>query len=245
MKAVKTGTVKSKIKRGDQVVTAGGVVRISAEYVAGQNATIQGVFLGGPGTPPTPPPPPPSEVDSPGVQGNWVGTYGGDGYALGAWNGMAATGDLVALPNATLTLVQGNRYQWASSTTDVRALQSPDASQRRSGAWFLDGQLRLRLDFDVAYAGTLHLYVLDWDTASRRQNVTVTDGTTTKTIALTNSYNAGAWLHYPIDVPAGGVVNITADWLAGWNANIQGLFLGGASTAPARSASSLPASRNQ
>ncbi len=217
-------------------VPAGGLVRITADYVSGENAVVQGLFLGGPGAPPTPPPPPPSDIDSPGVQGDWVGTYGADGYALGAWNGSSATSDLVVLPNATLTLEQGNRYLWANPTTDIRALESPDQSHRRSGAWFLDGQLKLRLDFSAAYTGTLHLYVLDWDTASRRQNVTVTDGTTTKTIALTSSYNAGAWLHYPINVPAGGLVRITADWQAGWNANIQGIFLGGSgapATAPA------------
>ena len=45
----------------------------------------------------------------PRIQGSWVGTYGADGYALGAWNGTTATGDLVALPNATLALEQGNR----------------------------------------------------------------------------------------------------------------------------------------
>ena len=214
-------------------VPAGGTVRITADYVSGWNAVIQGLFLGGPGVPPMPPP---SDIDSPGVQGDWVGTYGADGYALGAWSGTSATSDLVALPNATLTLEQGNRYLWANPTSDVRALESPDQSHRRSGAWFLDGQLKLRLDFSAAYTGTLHLYVLDWDTASRRQNVTVTDGTTSKTIALTSSYYSGAWLHYPIDVPAGGTVRITADWLAGWTANIQGIFLGGSgapATAPA------------
>ncbi|HYU50466.1 MAG TPA: S8 family serine peptidase [Candidatus Limnocylindria bacterium] len=210
-------------------VGAGGIVRITADYVAGFNPNIDGLFLGGPGAPPIPPPPPPSEVDSPGVQGNWVGTYGTDGYALGAWNGST---DLVVLPTATLTMEQGRRHTWANSTTDVRALQSPGQTERRAATWVDDSQLRLRLDFSAAYSGNLHLYVVDWDSTTRRQNVTVSDGTTTKTIAMTNSYSAGAWLHFPITVGAGGIVRITADYVAGYNPNIDGLFLGGAGPLP-------------
>ncbi len=205
-------------------VPAGGSVHITADYVAGWNPNIDGIFLGGPGAPPGPPPPPPNEVDSPGVQGNWVGTYGTDGYALGGWNGAT---DIVVLPTATLTVEQGTRYVWANPTTDVRALQSPDQSERRAATWVDNTQLKLRLDFSAAYAGTMHLYVVDWDTTTRRQNVTVTDGTTTKTIAMTNSYNVGAWLHVPISVAAGGTVRITADYVAGYNPTIDGIFLGG------------------
>jgi subtilisin len=210
-------------------VPAGGSVHITADYVAGYNPTINGILLGGPGLPPGPPPPPPSEVDSPGAQGNWVGTYGADGYALGGWNGGT---DLVVLPNATLNLEQGTRFTWANPTTDVRGLQNPSQTERRAATWVHDTQLRLRLDFSAAYSGNLHLYVVDWDSTTRRQNVTVTDGTTSKTIAMTNSYNVGAWLHFPINVAAGGTVRITADLVAGYNPTINGLFLGGVGPPP-------------
>ncbi|HVH62753.1 MAG TPA: fibronectin type III domain-containing protein, partial [Candidatus Dormibacteraeota bacterium] len=42
-------------------------------------------------------------------QGNWVGVYGADGYALLAWNGSS---DLVSMPQSTLVLDQGNRFEW-------------------------------------------------------------------------------------------------------------------------------------
>jgi fibronectin type 3 domain-containing protein len=210
-------------------VPSGGSVHITADYVAGYNPNIDGIFLGGPGAPPGPPPPPPNEVDSPGVQGNWVGNYGTDGYALGGWGGGT---DLVVMPTATLTLERGTRYVWANPTTDVRGLQSPDQTERRAATWVDGTQLKLRLDFSAAYAGTMHLYVVDWDTTTRRQNVTVTDGTTTKTIAMTNAYNVGAWLHFPINVGAGGTVRITADYVAGYNPTIDGIFLGGTGPLP-------------
>ena len=73
----------------------------------------------------------------PATQGDWVGTYGVDGYALGAWNG-PGTSDLAVLPNATLTIEQGARYSWVAPTSDVRALQRPDGSERRQATGWYD-----------------------------------------------------------------------------------------------------------
>ena len=39
----------------------------------------------------------------------------------------------------------------------------------------------------------------------------VTDGTTTKTVAITTNFNAGAWMHFPVSVGAGGSVLVTVD----------------------------------
>src|SRR5205823_3133139 len=63
-------------------------------------------------------------------QGNWVTTYGADGSALLDWN---QPSDLVSLPtSATLVIDHASRWQWATSGTDPRYLQSPDASTRRA-----------------------------------------------------------------------------------------------------------------
>ena len=37
------------------------------------------------------------------------------------------------------------------------------------------------------------------------RTVTVADGTTTKTINITTAFNGGAWMHFPITVPSGGL----------------------------------------
>ncbi len=82
-----------------------------------------------------------------------------DGYVLGAWNGTAAGNDLISLPaGVSFTLEQGSRTRWTASTTEVRALEGPNQSVRRSAAFYHDTSLRLRLNFANAYAGTLHLY---------------------------------------------------------------------------------------
>ena len=158
-------------------------------------------------------------------QGTWVGAYGGDGYALLNWNN---GGDLVTLPQSSLGFDQGSRFQWSAGTTDVRALQSPDASSRRAACFYDGAEVRLRLVFTSAYSGTLHVYVVDWDSLGRRENVTVNDGSGPRTASISTDFSQGAWVNAPITVAAGGTVNITVTRTAGMNAVVSGLFLGGA-----------------
>src|SRR5439155_13836122 len=170
-------------------------------------------------------------------QGNWVGNYGADGYALLGWNG---TGDLVSLPQSSLVLDQGGRWQWIASTMEVRSLQSPDTSSRR-GACVDDGsQIRLHLLFPAAYSGALHLYALDWDIGARHETITINVGSGPRTADITTDFSQGAWVNAAINVPAGGSLTISVTPTAGPNAVLSGIFLGGA-VAPA-AATNLTAS---
>ncbi len=206
-------------------VAAGGALTVTVNDTGTPNALVAGLFLGGAGSPP-PPPPPPYEVAP---QGDWVGVYGGDGYVLGAWNGTAAGNDLISLPaGVTFTLEQGQRTRWTASTSELRALEAPDQSVRRSAAFYHDSSLRLRLNFANAYAGTLHLYAVDWDKVTRRQTVTVSNGSSSQTIAISDAFNQGAWLHFPVSVAAGGALTVTVNDTGTPNALVAGLFLGGA-----------------
>ncbi len=162
------------------------------------------------------------------AQGNWVGTYGHDGYILANWNGNNT--DLANLPaGVTYSLDQGGRYVWAATSTEVRALQNPAMTERRSMTWYDASSLRLHLTFANAYSGTLHLYALDWDAygGNRYQTVTINDGHGPQTAQLSSSFVQGAWIHAPITVAAGGTVTITADRTGGNTAVLAGLFLGG------------------
>ena len=214
-------------------VAAGGTVAIDIRKVSGESAVVAGLFLGGPGSiPPPPPGPPPPTVDRPGVQGTWVGNYGNDGYVLGDWTG---SGELVSLPaGVTYTLEQGSRYSFAAPTTDVRALQSPNAVERRARTWFDGSQIRIRLTFASAYAGDLHLYALDWDSyGPRGEKVSVDDGQGQRGATLAaGSFVQGTWVHFAISVPAGGSVVIKVDRTAGGNGVLAGLFLGGPGPLP-------------
>ncbi len=156
--------------------------------------------------------------------GDWVGIYGTDGHALGGWN---ATSDLVDLP-ATITLEEGGRVRWSASTTEERALESPDGTTRRAAAWTSATELRLRLTFTKLYTGTLHLYAVDWTAADRRQRITVTnrglDSVTEDRYAFTN----GRWAHVPVKVQSGGSIMVTVTPTTGHDAILSGLFLGDA-----------------
>src|SRR5439155_12944257 len=101
-------------------------------------------------------------------QGNWVGTYGADGYALLGWTG---TSDLISMPRSSLILDQGGRYQWGDSTTEVSSLQSLDSSNRQAACFFDNIQLRVHLVFPAAYSATLDSLPLDGGTLFRAEPI--------------------------------------------------------------------------
>jgi hypothetical protein len=166
-------------------------------------------------------------------QGDWVGTKGSAGYDLAGWDG---SNDVSYMPDATVTLVKGGRYEWASQTTDPRALEGPSSSTRAAAAYSDDTQIELQMHFNTAYQGNLHLYAVDWDKQGRRETITV-DG---QTAALSGDFSQGAWVLFPISVAAGGIVTITVDKTAGINAVLSGIFLGDAGPPPAMPLSSAP-----
>jgi hypothetical protein len=194
-------------------VATGGTVTITVDRLAGANAVLSGILLGGP-----------SLAYSQTPQGNWVGLYGANGYDLFAWNGT----DLRSLPQSTLTVDQGTRFNaWTGSTgtSQGRALESPDTLTRRATCLYDANQLRLHLTFSANYHGTLHIYALDWDSTSRREAVTVDDGSGPRKANITTAFDQGAWVSAPINVQSGASVNITIVQLAGANAVISGAFL--------------------
>ena len=209
-------------------VGTNGVVNITIDRTAGPNALLFGVFLGDAGPPATPPPPPPPPYTS-APQGNWVNTYGSQGYVLGGWNN--GTSDAFVLPGATFTVDQGSRVTWSNSTTDVRALQDPanPTGPRHAGVIYHGTQIRAHLDFANAFNGKLRLYMVDWDNTTRRQRVTVSGKAP---VDITTAFNQGAWMTFDINVGVNGRVDITIDRTAGPNAVLFGVFLGDGGAPP-------------
>jgi hypothetical protein len=194
-------------------VKAGETVTITVDRTAGPNAVLSGIFLGEGGTPAAP------EVKSAAQQGPWVGAVGSEGYDLAGWDG--STGDISDLPHASLSVVQGTRYQWAAGSSEARVLSDPSGLTRNAGTYYDPNQIRLKLTFKEAYKGNLHLYALDWDKLTRREIVTVNG----QSVAL-GDFTEGAWVSFPIEVAAGGTVTITVDRTFGPNAVLSGVFLG-------------------
>jgi len=208
-------------------VAAGETITITVDRTAGANAVLSGIFLGEAGTPPAP------EVKSAAQEGPWVNTVGSVGYALAGWHG--ASGDVSYLPNASLTLVQGSRYQWATGSTDARALSDPSGLTRSATTYYDPNEIQLKLSFTKAYSGNLHLYAVDWDKQTRREIITVNG----QSVAL-GDFSEGAWVSFPVEVAAGGTVTITVDKTFGPNAVLSGIFLGDGGAPPAMPVVSAP-----
>jgi hypothetical protein len=197
-------------------VPAGATVTIRASRTAGANAVLSGIFLGGAPTP---------LVTSQVPQGSWVGEFGAGGFAVGAWGGNSASDDLVSMPSGvSVSLESGARWRWSAATSDVRALQSPDAATRRASTWYSSSQVRARLDFADGYSGMVRLYAVDWDGGGRAQTIEVSDGTSVRSVALAD-FADGVWIEVPLEVPAGATVTIRASRTAGANAVVSGMFL--------------------
>ncbi len=211
-------------------VAAGGTVSISVLnniVPATTNAVLSGIFLGENAAPPV-------TTGQELSEGGWVGSFGSAGYDLAGWDG--AVGDVSYLPNATVSLVQGSRWEWAGNTTDPRALSEPGQLTRNAATYYDPKQIDVTLNFKAAYTGDIHLYALDWDSNSRRESISVNG----QVAVLSSSFEKGAWVSFPISVPAGGTVTITVDRMAGLNAVLSGIFLGDAGTPPAPAVTSAP-----
>jgi hypothetical protein len=170
-----------------------------------------------------PPPPPPSPYTT-APQGNWTLASGSDGYVLAGFNN--GTSDVQYAPGATFALDQGSRNCWTCSTSDVRALATPDGTDRHAASVFDPNQVNAHLSFTAPFTGTLHLYAVDWDTNARRETISVSDGRGPQTVDITTAFDQGAWTAFPVYVPAGGTVSISVTRTAGTNAVLSGVFLG-------------------
>ena len=197
-------------------VAAGATVTISATNtatVAGATAVISGVMIGDAGAPPV-------TAGTQAPQGNWTKAYGAAGYDLAGWNN--GTSDLSWMPNAAITLDQGSRAVQATTTSDLRALSDPTGASRTAADYTDPNQVRVKLTFSRAYTGNIHVYSVDWDTAARRELITVNG----QTAQLSSDFSQGDWVSFPITEAAGDTLLISVDRTAGASAVLSGIFLG-------------------
>src|SRR5262245_3329086 len=147
------------------------------------------------------------------TQGSWKGKYGKDGYAIAA--------DSSSLPlYANLTPPSG-MWVWASSTSDIRALQKANTTDRQAATWYASA---FSVDVNLT-DGNLHqvtAYAIDWDTTSRVETLEVRDATTDAlldTRALGGFYN-GQYVTWQIR----GHVKLRFIMTSGANAVVSGVF---------------------
>jgi hypothetical protein len=150
------------------------------------------------------------------TQGNWIGPYGSEGY-------LVVSGPSSLPTYATETTSGASTYTWAAHTTDVRALQTGNGSDRVAASWQASNSFTMDVKLTDGQAHKLSLYALDWDARNRSEQIQITNPSTgsvldTETIS---SFSGGVYLDWTVS----GEVLIKVTRVGGPNAVISGLFL--------------------
>ncbi len=156
------------------------------------------------------------------TQGTWINTYGAQGDDI--------EGQTAALPSsATVSFSGASGWTWASSTTDVRALQNPGGSGRSATAWYSSTGFTINLDLTDGQVHDLELYAVDWDNQGRSEQVQILNAATGAVLSTEtlSSFHNGDYLQWAVS----GDVAIKVTRLGGPNAVISGLFLDPSTTA--------------
>ena len=152
------------------------------------------------------------------TQGNWIGTYGGNGYVIP--NGAQSSPSY-----ATFAVSGQSSYTWAASTADVRALQNPGGSGRMASVWYNAPSFTLDVNMNDGNTHQLALYALDWDNyeGGRAEQIQILDASTNNLLDTRNvtSFENGQYLVWNIN---GHVKIILTTTNPNSNAVISGVF---------------------
>jgi hypothetical protein len=201
-----------------------GNVNITVTPTGTGAAVVSGIFLG-PGnavsTAPTSPPATPyfSGLDST-TQGAWNGKYGGEGYVL-------ANGASASPAYASVGFTGALSYTWAGLTSDVRALQNGAGSSSGIAAAYVQypgNSFTVNLNFTDGLTHRVALYLLDWDTTTRAETVTVLDGASNSVLDTQtfSGFHNGQYAVYNLK----GNVKLQITPVGGGTPVLSGIFFG-------------------
>jgi len=149
------------------------------------------------------------------TQGSWKGVYGQEGWII--------ANDSTSLPvYATLNITGASTWSWLPSTTNPIALFKGASSTERIASTYYSGST---FTFDLSLTGGAHqvaLYMLDLDTTSRAQTISIIDATTSAVLDSRSfsNFHSGEWAIWSLQ----GHVLIQVRQTGGLNAVVSGLF---------------------
>ncbi|MBV9745880.1 MAG: hypothetical protein JO099_19120 [Acidobacteriia bacterium] len=149
------------------------------------------------------------------TQGTWKGVYGSDGFEI--------ANDSTNLPAyASVAFAGQATWTWASSTSDVRALQQGAGSSRIASCWYSGTSFTVDINLTDGQSHVLAMYMVDWDIAGRIQRMDVIDANSgiildTRTVS---SFTSGQYLSWSLS----GHVTVRMTVTGGVNAVVSGLF---------------------
>ena len=149
------------------------------------------------------------------TQGTWRGVYGSQGYNI--------VNEGASLPAYAQVSVSGAlTYTWVNSTSDVRALQRPSASDRIASCWYADVNFTYDVNFTDGLSHQLALYALDWDLRSRVELIEVRDavsGTVLDSRTI-SGFSGGQYLLWTVR----GHVTVRVTSISGYETVTSALF---------------------
>jgi len=151
------------------------------------------------------------------TSGSWRGVYGAEG--------MAIANEKAILPAYAQVRLPGDSSVWLKSVpSDKRALQkSNNPVDRVASSWYSFSGF----DIDIAFSDTrvhqVALYMVDWDSDTRKQKIQVMDVATSNVLddREVSTFTGGQYVVWNLS----GHVVIKITRVAGANAVVSGLFL--------------------
>ena len=151
------------------------------------------------------------------TQGSWNGAYGGDGYWI-------ANGSTYAPSYAAINVSGASAYTWAPQTSDPRALQNGVNATTRLASAYTSNNFDINLYFTDNLPHRVSLYLVDYDTNSRLETITIRDansGATLDSETISNFHN-GVYATWNLQ----GAVTIHVQSAGGGNAVVSAIFFG-------------------
>jgi hypothetical protein len=149
--------------------------------------------------------------------GAWTGFYGGDGQIIA--NDAAAS----APGYATVSLTGDKLWTWAATTSDPRALETASGSSTLlASAYYSATSFNINLNLTDGNSHRIALYLLDWDSTSRSETITILDAGTSKVLDTEtfSSFHGGQYASWNVK----GHVLIQVKATGGANAVVSGIF---------------------
>jgi subtilisin family serine protease len=152
----------------------------------------------------------------PTTQGTWKTVYGSDGYNV--------INNSESYPAYAQVTPSGNSsFTWASSTSEVRALQkATSVTDRIAAAWFNNNFFDITLNLTDGQAHDVAFYALDWDSFTRAQRFDVYDANTNTLLATQtiSGFRNGLYTVFRLS----GSIRVRVTRTGGNNAVVNGIF---------------------
>jgi NPCBM/NEW2 domain len=190
-----------------------GSVVITITRLAGADAVLSGVFFSSPSTPMASA----SLVkhDST-TQGNWIGSYGTQGYNI--------FGSVSTYPSYAIVQPFGESGDTWAGTTDPRALQDIGTTSRLAASWYSSSSFIVDVNLIDGQAHDIAIYALDWDgNNTRSEQIQIINAATGAMLDTekVSTFSGGVYLQWVVT----GNVEIKVTKLGGANAVLSGLFI--------------------